>query len=56
MPECPYEEGLPPITPNIRGARELSRCRPLFLPRSEIRILVDKDGQGVKTVHCLHRG
>ena len=48
MLECSYEEGFLPITPNTRGARELSRCQPLFLPGSEIRILADQDGQGMK--------
>ena len=38
MPECPYKEGFLPITLNTRGARELSRCQPLFLPGSEIQI------------------
>ena len=36
MPECSYKEGFLPITPNTRGARELSRHRPLFLPGSGI--------------------
>ena len=54
MPECPYKVGFLPITPNTRGARELSRCRPLFLPGSEIWILADKDGQGIEAVHRLH--
>ena len=56
MPECPYEEGFLPITPNTRGTRELSRCWSLFLPGSEVWILADKDGRGVKTVHHLHCG
>ena len=32
IPECPYKEGFLPVTLNTRGARKLSRCRPLFLP------------------------
>ena len=43
-PECPYEEGFLPITPNTRGTRKLSRCQPLFLPKFEIWILADQDG------------
>ena len=31
-------------TPNTGGIGELSRCRPLFLPGSEVGILADKDG------------
>ena len=56
MPECLYEEGFLPITPNTRGARELSRCQLLFLPGSEIWILADQDGRGVKAVHQFHCG
>ena len=56
MPECPYEEGFLPITPNTRGTRELSGHWPLFLPGSEIWILADKDGQGIEAVHHLHCG
>ena len=44
MLECLYEKGFLPITPNTRGARELSRHWPLFLPGSEIQILADQDG------------
>ena len=44
MLECSYEEGFLPITLNTRGAREHSRCQPLFLPGSEIWILADQDG------------
>ena len=50
------KERFPPITPNPRGARELSRHWPLFLPGSEIWILADQDGQDVEAVHCFHRG
>ena len=39
-----YEEGYLPITPNTRGAGELSGCQPLFLPGSEIWISADQDG------------
>ena len=56
MLEHSYEEGFLPITPNTRGARELSRHRPLFLPGSEIWILADQDGRGIKAVHCFHCG
>ena len=41
--------GFLPITPNTGGARELSRCQPLFLPGSEIWILADQDGQGIRS-------
>ena len=56
MSECMYKEGFLSIAPNIGGVGELSRCRPLFLPGSEVRILADKDGRGIKAVYCLHCG
>ena len=48
MPECPYKKGFLSIAQNTRGVRELSRCRSLFLPGSEIWILVDKDDEALK--------
>ena len=42
--ECMYKEGFLPIAPNTGGAGEFGRCRSLFLPGSEVRILADKNG------------
>ena len=56
MLERLYKEGFLPVTPNTRGARELSRYWPLFLPGSEIQILADQDGQGVEAVHHFQYG
>ena len=50
------KKGFLPITPNTRGTRKPSRNRPLFLPGSEIWILADKDGRGIKAVHHFHCG
>ena len=44
MSECMYKEGFLSIALNTGGVGELIRCWPLFLPRSEVRILADKDG------------
>ena len=44
MPECPYEEGFPPLAQNTGGIGQSSRHRSLFLPGTEIWILADKDG------------
>ena len=56
MPECPYKEGFLSLAQNTGGIGEPSRCWSLFLPGSEIQILADKDGPGIKTVNCLHHG
>ena len=40
--------------PRIQEAGEFGRCWTFFLLRSEIRFLADKDGRGIKAVHCLH--
>ena len=56
MSECMYKEGFLSIALNTGGIGELSRCRPLFLPGSEVQILADKDGQGIEAVYHLHCG
>ena len=50
------KEGFLPIAQNTGGVREPSRHQSLFLPGSEVQILADQDGWGIKAVHCLHRG
>ena len=49
-------KGFLPLAQNTGGIGQPSRHWSLFLPGSEIQILADKDGQGIKTVHCLHHG
>ena len=53
-PEHAHEKGLLPPAQNTGGIGEFGRCWTFFLRRSEIRVLADKDGRGVKAVHCLH--
>ena len=54
LPECLHEKGLLPPDQNTGGIGEFGRCWAFFLLGPEIRVLADKDGGGVKAVHCLH--
>ena len=45
-----------PVAPNTGGAGEFSGCWPLFLPGSEVQILADKNGRGIKAVYHLYCG
>ena len=56
MSECTYKEGFLSIAPNTGGVGEFSRCWPLFLLGSEVWILADKNGQGIKAVYHLYCG
>ena len=53
-PECSHEKGLIPPAQNTRGIGEFGRCWTFFLLRSQIMVLADKDGRGIKAVHHLH--
>ena len=54
LPECSYKKGLLPPAQNTGGIGEFGRCWAFFLLGPQIRVLADKDGGGIKAVHCLH--
>ena len=39
---------------NTGGIGEFGRCWTFFLLRTQIRVLADKDGGGIRAVHCLY--
>ena len=51
---CCMKEGFLPSAQDTRGVRELSGSWPLFLLGSQIWILANKDGRGVKAVYHLY--
>ena len=53
-PECLHKKGLLPPAQNTRGIGEVGRCWTFVLLRSQIRVLPDKDGRGVKAVYHLY--
>ena len=50
---CTKKDSLPPAQ-NTGGVGEFGRCWTFFLLGPQIRVLADKDGRGIKAVHCLH--
>ena len=54
LPECAYEKGLLPPAKNSGGAGESGRCWTFFVPRSQVGVLANKNGGGVKAIYCLH--
>ena len=56
MSECMYKEGFLSVALNTGGIGEFSRCWPLFLLGTEVRILADKNGRGIEAVYHLYCG
>ena len=54
LPERLYKEGFIPSPQNTGGVGELGGHWTFFLLGSQIQILADKDGRGIKAVHHLH--
>ena len=51
---APTKKDSYPLPRIQEGTGESCGCRPLFLPRPQIQILVDKDGRGIEAVYCLY--
>ena len=52
-PECSHEKGPLPRAQNTGDIGEFGRCWTFFLLGPQTRVLADKDGGGIKAVHCL---
>ena len=56
MPQCVYEEGLVPPATDSGGPGKHGRVGAFLVDGFQVRLLADKDGPGITTVHSLYGG